>query len=86
MSDAIFARVRAIVAGVVPEGRLSAAPGPETPLGEEGLWLDSVDLLQIVVACEAEFGVMLEPDAAALHTLGSLTRLVRGAVTEARRS
>jgi acyl carrier protein len=34
--------------------------GPQTPLSGAGLRLDSVELLEVVVACECEFGIMFD--------------------------
>lgn len=57
----------------------------ETPLSEGGLWLDSADLLEAVLACEAAFAVRLDPPAlfADVSTL-TVARLM-AAVDDARR-
>lgn len=80
-SDPVLDAMRSIVARVAGPSRTLAESGPETQLSEGGFWLDSTELLEVVVACEAEFGIVF--DAArdltreALETLGTLTALVR---------
>jgi acyl carrier protein len=77
--DPVLARVEAIVAAVAGPLRQPDAGGPDTPLGESGFWLDSVDLLEIVLACEREFDVVFDPDlvAGALGTARTLADLIR---------
>jgi len=58
--DSVLKRVDAIVARVAGPARLPRDPTPETPLGEGGYWLDSVDLLEVIVACEQEFGMSFD--------------------------
>jgi len=58
--DAVLRRVDAIVARVAGPARLPRDPTPETPLGEGGYWLDSVDLLEVIVAREQEFGMTFD--------------------------
>jgi acyl carrier protein len=55
--------------------------GPDTPLGESGYWLDSVDLLEIVLACEREFDIVFDPDlvAGSLGTARALADVIRSA-------
>ena len=71
-------RVQAIVAGVA--GRSPAAGGPDTPLVDGGFWLDSVHLLEAIIACEIEFGVVFDPAAdlgdERLTTVGALFDLI----------
>jgi acyl carrier protein len=54
--------------------------GPDTPLGDGGFWLDSVDLVEVVVACEGEFEVSFEGETdltrEALHSVRSLAELI----------
>ena len=77
--DATLARVEAIVAAVAGPLRQPESAGPDTPLGESGFWLDSVDLLEIVLACEREFDVVFDPDlvAGSLVTARTLADLIR---------
>lgn len=78
--DATLASIRVIVEQVAGSRRIPAQVGPETRLSEGGFWLDSVELLQVIVACEERFGIVfdanqdLTPDA--LETLATLTALV----------
>jgi acyl carrier protein len=81
MSDPVLARVEAIVSGIAGSGRAVPSPGPQTPLGAQGYWLDSVDVLEVILACEHEFGVQLadagDLTGETLASLGTLTDLVR---------
>ena len=58
-----------------------ADSGPDIPLSGAGFWLDSVDLLEVVVACESEFGITFDATtdltSETLATLGSLSALIR---------
>lgn len=80
-ADPILERVASVVARVAGPLRRPASIGADTPLVEGGFWLGSIDLFEVVVACEQEFGVVLEPDgdlaADGLRTLGRLADLVR---------
>ena len=80
--DAVLEALRAVVARVAGTRRAPpVTPGADTPLGEGGWWLDSLELLEVVVACEAEFGIVFEPGrdllGGALDTLGTLAALIR---------
>jgi len=81
MSDPILARIQAIVSGIAGYARAVAGAGPDTPLGDDGYWLDSVDVLEVILACEHEFDVSLADHAdltpEALASVGSLAELVR---------
>jgi acyl carrier protein len=83
--DAVLARVLQIVVGQAGADRAPPDASPDTALGEAGFWLDSVDLLEIVLACESEFDVAFEsevdltPEAlATVRTLGALIARKRG--------
>jgi acyl carrier protein len=81
--DALLDRILAIVARVVGPKRTPPPDiGAHTPLGDDGLWLDSVELLQVVIACEAEFGITFDPATdlvgGGLSTLGTLADLIHG--------
>ena len=77
----VLDRVQKIVVQVAGSARVPDDPGPDTPLARGGFWLDSVDLVEIAVACEHEFGVIfdgegdLTPDT--LYSPRSLADLVR---------
>jgi acyl carrier protein len=79
--DAGLDAIRALVERVVGPDRIPPDSGPETPLSGAGFWLDSVELLEVVVACEAEFEITFDATrdltGAALETLGALTELLR---------
>jgi acyl carrier protein len=79
--DLLLARVLAIVAGIAGEGRTPAAAGPDTPLTEGGFWLDSVALLEVILACEEEFRIVFDPESdltrEALGTIGALAGSIR---------
>ncbi len=82
MDDAVLLdRLRGVIAGVVGAARVPSGVGAHTALAEGGLWMDSVELLQVVLASEAEFGVVFEAaedlTAQGLETLGTLADLIR---------
>jgi len=83
-TDPILARVQAIVAAVAGPARAPADVGHDTCLTGGGYWLDSVDLLEVLVACEREFGLRLrvneDPPDAAPMTLGRLAEIIRRAL------
>lgn len=73
-------RVIDLASRVAGPDRTPRDAGPETPLAEDGFWLDSVGLLEMIVACEAEFTVEFDSEhdltAEALGTVGSLTDVI----------
>ena len=79
--EAVVERLCAIVARVVGAPRVPADTGAGTPLRDGGLWLDSMELLQVVLACEAQFGITFEPAedllGDGLETLGTLAGVIR---------
>ena len=86
--DPLLDATRALVERVAGPSRTPPDSGPQTPLSESGFWLDSVELLEVVVACECEFGIMFDAtrDLAerTLETLGTLTELIRSKHPRAR--
>jgi acyl carrier protein len=63
--------------------------GAETRLAEGGLWLDSLGLVELIVACEHAFDIAFEEgDVTSRHlaTVGSLAALVGERLTTPRRS
>lgn len=76
--DPLFEAVRALVERIAGPSRVPAHGARDARL-TEGYWLDSVELLEVLVACEATFGIAFDDtrDVDALDTLGSLTTLVR---------
>lgn len=73
-------RLLKIVAEVAGPGRTPADLGPHTPLRDGGVWLDSVALLELIVASEAEFAVSFDPTSdfgdTALATVESLGAVI----------
>jgi acyl carrier protein len=80
MTADLLARVQAVVAGVAGPGRTPPDAGPDTPLGQAGFWLDSVDLVEVVVAAEEAFDVCFEGEAdltpETLHSVRTLADLI----------
>ena len=78
--DPIADRVQAIVARIAGPGRTPPDASPDTPLGAEGFWLDSLDLLDVIVACESEFGTVLDQASGlgveALESARNLARVI----------
>jgi acyl carrier protein len=78
-ADGILERVQAIVTGIAGADRTPPDVGPDTPLGEDGFWLDSVDMLEVLLACEQEFGTSFKSGLASetLTTVRSLAEAIR---------
>ena len=78
---ALVDQLRAIVTGVVGSGRVPAEIDGDTPLAEGGLWLDSLELLQVILACESKFEITFKPAedliGDGLRSLGSLGDAIR---------
>ena len=78
---ALLEGLRAIVTRVVGAARVPSDVGADTRLSEGGLWLDSMELLQVVLACEAQFGITFKPAedliGNGLETLGTLADVIR---------
>jgi acyl carrier protein len=81
--DELLERLLKIVAFVAGPHRLPSDLGAHTPISDGGLELDSTAVLELIVSCEAEFGVTLDPDTdfteEALSTVGRLAASVRRA-------
>ena len=75
----LLERVQAIVTGIAGAERTPGDVGPDTPLGEDGFWLDSVDILEVLLACEHEFGTGFKANLAkdALNTVRSLAEAIQ---------
>lgn len=81
MTDAtILERLQKVVARVAGPTKTPPDAGPDTLLGDGGFWLDSVDLVEAVVACESEFAVTFEGETdltrEALHSVRTLADLI----------
>ncbi len=73
-------QVVAILTRIAGPGRSPGDPGRETPLVEGGFWLDSVHLLETVLACEEAFGVIFDPGDFSddtMRTVGTLVDRIR---------
>jgi acyl carrier protein len=86
----VLDRIRAAVIRVIGTTRIPADVDAATPLAEEGLWLDSVELLQVVLACEAQFEITFKPAedlvGDTLKTLGTLADVIRRRMSAPRAS
>jgi acyl carrier protein len=71
---------RAIIERVVGRDRTPTDSGPDTPLAD-GFWLDSIELVEVLVACEVAFGIELDEtsdlESGAFGTLGTLAALIK---------
>ncbi len=80
--EAVLGRVAGIVAGIAGPDRTPPGAGPDTPLGDHGYWLDSMDVLEVILACEREFGIALDQDedltAESLKTVRALGEVILG--------
>lgn len=86
--DLLLDRIRAIIERVTGPNRSPREVGPDTRLGDD-FWLDSVELLEVIVASEREFGIVFDEasdlDGEALATLGGFARVIRSKVSTAGR-
>lgn len=75
-ADGILVRVEAIVTALAGPDRVPDGANADTPLGEHGYWLDSIGVLEVILACEQEFGMVFDTGAAlSADTLLSPRRL-----------
>lgn len=83
--DAVEAAVQQIVARIAGPGRTPSEISRDTRLGE-GYWLDSVELLEVVIACESTFDIAFDAEqdgaAHAFDTIGSLADVIRARLAE----
>jgi acyl carrier protein len=81
MTSATLEQVQAIVARIAGAHRSLAGVGPDTPLTEGGLWLDSVHLLETIIECEEAFDLVFDPETdftdQTLRTVRTLFDLIR---------
>ena len=87
MTDPVVVdRLLKIVAEVAGPARTPETLGVGTTLRDGGLWLDSVALLELIVAVESEFEVDFDPASdfaeGALESVGSLAAMIGRRMTE----
>ena len=74
-------RVQAIVARVAGPHRQPAGADADMLLTDGGYWLDSVHLLETIIACEEAFAVELDPEVdlteTTLRSVRTLFELIR---------
>jgi acyl carrier protein len=58
--DPVLERVQTIINEIAGPERTPDDAGPATPLGDSGYWFDSLDMLEVILACEREFGAVFE--------------------------
>lgn len=75
----VVSRLGALVSTIIGPSRMPASLGPDTRLVTD-LWLDSVELVELLLACESEFGITLDESLhlqpASLESLGSLAAVI----------
>lgn len=79
--DSILPRVWATLVAVAGADRVTGEPRADCPLGSNGFWLDSIDLMDAIIACEEAFGITFaldtDFDASRVRTVGDLVSLVK---------
>jgi acyl carrier protein len=85
---AVLARLADIIGRIAGPSRTPPSLGAATRLSTD-LWLDSVEMLEVVLACEREFGIAFEESTdltpQALETLGSLSDVVQARLEATKR-
>lgn len=82
MSDEMIPKVKQMIIDALRiEGMTPDEIDNDAPLFGEGLGLDSIDALQLVVAMEKEFGVVV-PDAATGTTVFASVRAIAAYIAE----
>jgi hypothetical protein len=78
--DHIVARLLPIVGRIAGPTRTPADAGADTRLWGGGFWLDSIELMHLMLACDDEFGPPAGPPPApdALATVGALAASLAG--------
>ncbi len=83
--DVIVHGVQAIVQRVAGPSRTPEGAGPDTRLAD-GFWLDSMEMLDVVLACEQHFGIVFEEGRdltpASLDTVRCLAAVVHARMQE----
>ena len=73
--DPIRKRIKEILVERLKLDRAPESIGDEEPLFGEGLGLDSIDALELVLGVEQEFGVRVEDEAVGSRAFASVTAL-----------
>jgi acyl carrier protein len=79
-ADRVTADVQAIVRRIAGAHRTPPDASLSTPLAEGGYWLDSIELLEVIMACDGELGPFsppLEETPDVLDTVGTLVAAIR---------
>lgn len=85
MSDVLLVKVKKMIIDALRiEGMTPEEIDSDAPLFGEGLGLDSIDALQLVVAMEKEFGVVV-PDAATGSKVFASARAMADYIAEHRK-
>ncbi len=85
MSEELIIQVKQLIIDALRiEGMATADIDSDAPLFGEGLGLDSIDALQLVVAMEKEYGVVV-PDAATGTKVFLSVRAMAGYIAENRK-
>ena len=74
-----LARVLDIVSQIAGPNRMPTDPGASTRLWGGGFWLDSIDLIELMLACDAAFGPIFasRPSVMAdIKTVGDLAAVI----------
>jgi acyl carrier protein len=84
--DDVLHRLLEIVAFVAGSHRVPSDLGPHTPITTGGIELDSTAMLELILSCEAEFGITFHPRTDltedSLRTVGTLADSVRRALAK----
>jgi acyl carrier protein len=80
--EELLSRVRKILIDRLHVRRTPDEIDPDTSLFLSGLGLDSVDMVELVVACEAEFGVTIRSGTAGRARLRTLNNVVDFVISE----
>lgn len=84
--DTILPRVLEIVCQIAGPNRTPPDPGPETRLWGGGFWLDSIDLLELMLGCDDAFGAVFDgPGGSAMAQVSTVGDLVTVIAERARR-
>ena len=80
-----MSRLVSILEEVAGPDRTPIRVGPETSINEGGFWLDSADLLEVVLACEEAFSVDIDPSTVVADGSALTVARLMNAVVMARR-